>query len=573
MASDEQEPGPPAPRVIDDLFVFDAAAIEPTALTWVAGTETLRIPLPKQHNPDDLSGAWLAPYRIHERLGQGASAVVYRATHEVLKRDVAIKVFSASDPLSQARFLREAQALTRFRHPHLVELYDVGLFGEHPFLVMEFLQGQTLRARIEAAGPLEVEHATVITRQVALALAALHSAGIVHRDVKPANLVLLGDDHERVKLVDLGLVIDEERTRLTIAARFVGTPSYAAPEQASDAPITPAADLYALGATSYAMLIGHPPFIGPGPAKVIEAHRSQIPPPLPLWGPLPTLVTELLAKRPEDRPTALEVIRRLAPPRSSPPPPPSPSRASSTSLRWALVGGAASLVIAGFALRSLVLGASTPAPEVPVPTPLPTRARVIEPPASPSPSAPSPSAPSPSAPSPSAPSPSAPSPSAPSPSAPSPSAPPRGTPRPSATRAPTRSLPPFDRAPHERRHRLTIAHGGLSPASLRADPSYVAWEPRFEAALSGGDAASLAQLERELEAILETPSRAVIERRIEELVAQLQGKQATGLSLDRSNELSARIIDLRVANARAAPKDRAALAARTAEISRQIAEE
>ena len=543
MASDEQEPGPPAPRVIDDLFVFDAAAIEPTALTWVAGTETLRIPLPKQHNPDDLSGAWLAPYRIHERLGQGASAVVYRATHEVLKRDVAIKVFSASDPLSQARFLREAQALTRFRHPHLVELYDVGLFGEHPFLVMEFLQGQTLRARIEAAGPLEVEHATVITRQVALALAALHSAGIVHRDVKPANLVLLGDDHERVKLVDLGLVIDEERTRLTIAARFVGTPSYAAPEQATDAPITPAADLYALGATSYAMLIGHPPFIGPGPAKVIEAHRSQIPPPLPLWGPLPTLVTELLAKRPEDRPTALEVIRRLAPPRSSPPPPPSPSRASSTSLRWALVGGAASLVIAGFALRSLVLGASTPAPEVPVPTPLPTRARVIEPPASPSPSAPSPSAP------------------------------PRGTPRPSATRAPTRSLPPFDRAPHERRHRLTIAHGGLSPASLRADPSYVAWEPRFEAALSGGDAASLAQLERELEAILETPSRAVIERRIEELVAQLQGKQATGLSLDRSNELSARIIDLRVANARAAPKDRAALAARTAEISRQIAEE
>lgn len=577
MSSDEQGEGPPAPRNIDDLFVFDAAAIEATALTWVEGTQTLHIPLPKPYDPDDLSGAWLAPYRIHERLGQGSSAVVYRATHEALAREVAIKVFRAADPLSQARFLREAQALTRFRHLHLVELYDVGLLGGHPFLVMELLRGPTLRSQIEAHGPLEVEPATVITRQVALALAALHGAGIVHRDVKPANIVLLGDGPAvRVKLVDLGLALDEERTRLTIAARFVGTPSFAAPEQASGATVTAAADLYALGATIYTMLVGRPPFFGQGPAKVLEAHRSQIPPPLPLWGPLPTLVAELLAKRPEDRPSAIDVVRRLSPAASTPTSSarrvPSARRTTLRAPRWALVLGLGSLFAAGLGLGVVLMAPgrrpeaplaspSMPAPPLPSASPLELALPSAPPSASSSVAASLERA--------SAPSSLPPSPSVALSRTTSPRAP-RATaaPSPPKTAAPS---PGVERAAEERRLAALISRAGLSAVSLRADPSFTAWEPRFRAALGAADAGALSPLWAELGAILEAPPRPVIERRIEELIAQLKARQADGLSLERSNELSAQIIDLRVANARASPKERATLASLAAEIARQIA--
>jgi serine/threonine-protein kinase len=577
VSSDEQGQGPPPPRNIDDLFVFDAAAIEATALTWVEGSQTLQIPLPKPYDLDNLSGAWLAPYRIHERLGQGSSAVVYRATHEALAREVAIKVFRAADPLSQARFLREAQALTRFRHLHLVELYDVGLLGEHPFLVMELLRGRTLRSQIEAQGPLEVQPATVITRQVALALAALHGAGLVHRDVKPANIVLLGEGlADRVKLVDLGLALDEERTRLTVAARFVGTPSFAAPEQASGAPVTPAADLYALGATIYTMLLGRPPFFGLGPAKMLEAHRSQIPPPLPLWGPLPTLAAELLAKRPEDRPTALDVIRRLTPAparRSSARPAPAAAQGSLRAPRWVFVLGLSSLFAAGIGLGVLLM---VPDPPPPVSAPPPP---VSAPP--PPVSAPPPPVSAPPPPPVSAPPVSEAPIAAPPPLSAAPSLPPnpRARAAPGSSPSPVRSaaprpspLPGFDRAAEERRVASLISRAGLSAASLRGDPSYIAWEQRFSAALGAAEAGALSGLVAELGAILEAPPRPVIERRIEELIAQLKARQADGLSLDRSNELSARIIDLRVANARAAPKDRAGLAALAAEIARQIAE-
>jgi serine/threonine-protein kinase len=261
----------------------------------------------------------LGSYEIKGVLGRGGMGIVLKAFDPALSRNVAIKVLSAhlatSGP-ARRRFLREARAAAAVVHEHVVGVFAVVESVGLPFLVMEYVPGRTLQERVDSAGPPELAEILRIGSQTAAGLAAAHEQGLIHRDVKPAN-ILLENGVERVRLTDFGLARAAADAALTHSGVISGTPHYMAPEQATGESIDHRADLFSLGSTLYAMCAGHPPFRAESPLGVIRRVCDDRPRPLrevnpevPAW--LEAIIARLMAKDPKERyESAAEVAHLL----------------------------------------------------------------------------------------------------------------------------------------------------------------------------------------------------------------------------------------------------------------------
>ena len=247
-------------------------------------------------------------YVIISLAGRGGMADVYRARDTVLDRDVALKVLRTRDTSEQERdrFVAEGRILAQLSHPNLVTLLDVGISDE-PFLVMEYVDGATLA---EHPGPMALEMVASIGIQLGRALECAHGAGVVHRDVKPGN-VLLGPDG-RTRLTDFGIArLLEDSARHTAEGLTIGTAAYIAPEQVDQGPVGPAADVYSLGLVLLECITGERAYPGPQ----IEAALARLTVPAPIPGDLPPgwqrLLRRMTASEPGDRPDASAVVAAL----------------------------------------------------------------------------------------------------------------------------------------------------------------------------------------------------------------------------------------------------------------------
>ena len=259
-------------------------------------------------------------YRLFERLGRGGAGSVYRGQAPD-GSVVAIKLLYDGRPLSayeRARFEVEARALTRLDHPGVVAVETYGVDAERAFLVLELIEGESLDAVLERSGPLPIPEATALAVELAVILAAVHERGVIHRDVKPANVML--DQARRPRLTDFGLAKDlhSSLTGPTRTGAFLGTPGFWAPEQVSgEGAVDPRADVYAVGATLYALLTGRPPVEGQDLTELLVATATRPPTPpsrhRPEVGPrLEAVVLRCLAKAPRDRyPSAAELAGAL----------------------------------------------------------------------------------------------------------------------------------------------------------------------------------------------------------------------------------------------------------------------
>jgi serine/threonine-protein kinase len=248
-------------------------------------------------------------YRTSEILGHGGMGEVYRGCDELLGRPVAVKLLrpDLTDPFAAARFQREARAAAMVRDPHVVAVYDFGHSNGEYYLVMELLEGRSVAHELALHGPLPVDRAVDIVRQVARGLAAAHRHHIVHRDIKPDNLLI--DVDGSVKIADFGIAHSPGGSITPASSGLIlGTSLYLAPERALGHPATPATDVYALGCVLYQLLTGRPPFEGENPTVVLSQH-VQATPAVPEKVPVPVadLIRRMLAKEPAERPTTDEV--------------------------------------------------------------------------------------------------------------------------------------------------------------------------------------------------------------------------------------------------------------------------
>jgi len=248
-------------------------------------------------------------YLLLERLALGGMGEVWRAEDQVLGREVAVKVLReehAHDPEFRRRFRAEAQHAAMLVHPNVAQVFDFGEgddgSGEPPYLVMELVRGEPLSAIIYREAPLDAARTWSILGQAASALAAAHAVGVVHRDVKPANLLLCREG--TLKVTDFGIARATGASAVTTGGDMLGTPHYVSPEQVSGEPVTASSDFYALGVVAFECLTGSRMYDGE-PMAVLLAHREKSPPPLPAGVPagLRDLVTALLDKDPVSRPT------------------------------------------------------------------------------------------------------------------------------------------------------------------------------------------------------------------------------------------------------------------------------
>jgi serine/threonine-protein kinase len=256
--------------------------------------------------PDSLGR--LGSYEVKGMLGRGGMGVVLKAFDSSLSRNVAIKVLDgrlATCGAARRRFLREARATAAVVHEHVVSVFSVVESAGLPFLVMEYVPGRSLQDRLDAQGPLALPEILRIGMQTAAGLAAAHAQGLVHRDVKPAN-ILLENDVERVKLTDFGLARAAADAGMTQSGVVAGTPHYMAPEQARAEATDHRADLFSLGSTLYAMCTGHPPFRAESAVAVLRRVSDdeprpvrQINPDVPEW--LEAIIAKLHAKDPAGR--------------------------------------------------------------------------------------------------------------------------------------------------------------------------------------------------------------------------------------------------------------------------------
>ncbi|MEV0127591.1 protein kinase [Dactylosporangium sp. NPDC050688] len=250
-------------------------------------------------------------YRLIEQLGVGGMSVVWRAHDEVLGRPVAVKqLAAAADPLARRRIQAEARAAALLSHPHIAAVYDFGHTGGNPFVVMELVEGESLEDRLlRAGGPLPVTESLRIAAQLASALAAVHARGLVHHDVKPANVMLTAGG---AKLVDFGIsaVAGDDTDEL------LGTPAYVAPERLRGVAPSAATDVYALGVVLHRMLTGALPWPVTTTEEMLYAHRRLPPAPLPAALELPAGVAaaarRCLAKTPANRPAAADLATLFA---------------------------------------------------------------------------------------------------------------------------------------------------------------------------------------------------------------------------------------------------------------------
>jgi serine/threonine protein kinase len=263
-------------------------------------------------------------FRIECEIGTGGMGTVYRAAHLGLERPVAVKIIKpeyASDPDVADRFMREARTMARLRHPHAAMIFDAGNLpdGRH-FIIMEFVEGQTLSETLEREGRFTPERAVRIAADICDVLAEAHNLGIVHRDLKPSNIML---NERGVCVLDFGVAkvlatsADATHTHATTGSGvIVGTPRYMSPEQCLGQRVGARSDLYSLGVLLYEMLAGRPPFTDPLASAVLVKQATAPPPPLPklredIPRPLVMAVHTLLAKRPEDRPPNAKAAQKM----------------------------------------------------------------------------------------------------------------------------------------------------------------------------------------------------------------------------------------------------------------------
>lgn len=246
-------------------------------------------------------------YRLTARLGQGGMGTVWRATDELLRQEVAVKEIRLPPDLDEAsrvelaeRTIREARAAAALRsHPSIVTVHDVVLDGGRPWIVMELVRGRSLDRAVRDDGPLPPRRVAEIGRRMIDALTAAHAAGILHRDVKPANVMLTDDG--RVLLTDFGIATIAGDAGITQTGMLTGSPGYMAPERLRGEADGPLADLWSLGATLFTAVEGGPPFAGPNQAAVLAAVLMQDPAPCRLAGPLAPVLAGMLEKDPARR--------------------------------------------------------------------------------------------------------------------------------------------------------------------------------------------------------------------------------------------------------------------------------
>jgi serine/threonine protein kinase len=448
-----------------------------------------------------------ARYELRQALAHGGMGEVWVGYDRVLGREVAVKVLdigTAPDDRAAERFRHEATSAAALSHPNVVSVYDAGIEEGLAFLVMELLSGPTVAELIQERGPLSVTFALDLARQAAEGLDAVHMVGVVHRDVKPGNLML--DQHGRLKVLDFGIARLAEATapQLTASGTVFGSAAFLSPEQARGEAATAASDHYALGCVLMAMLTGQPPFAAEHPMGLLRQHLDARPPrvrarrpDVPAW--VDKVVDDLLAKDPERRAAGVAALLRnrtaapgsgqgmtavlpaaaaplppplastpLAPPPLAPTPPPPPSGSPTVVLPTvdaapplpdagsglprrvvlALTGAGLIALLAVTGLVWVLTGYEDPTNRSPVGTVLDegTAGPSVSPapssraPSTPAPSTSAPSTPAPSTLAPSTPAPSTPAPSTRAPSTPAPSTPAPSTPAPS-TPAPSTPAP------------------------------------------------------------------------------------------------------------------------------------
>jgi serine/threonine-protein kinase len=256
----------------------------------------------------------LGRFQIERLIGSGGMGAVYLASDRQIGEQVALKVIArglADDPAVADRFRREASAARRITHPNVIRIHDLGEDAGLMFLSMEYFPGRTLAAIVAARRQLPLGDATPILRQVCDALRAAHAAGVVHRDLKPQNILV--NDRGEVRVIDFGLAKAAAQRSLTATGLILGTPDYMAPEQVRGQPVDHRADIYSLGAMTYHLLCGRPPFVAESPIAVGFLHCHEAP--APLTAHVPTVPAEVeaavlrcLAKSPGERWNSVEEL-------------------------------------------------------------------------------------------------------------------------------------------------------------------------------------------------------------------------------------------------------------------------
>ncbi|MHB1558369.1 MAG: serine/threonine-protein kinase [Isosphaeraceae bacterium] len=296
--------------------------MSPVDRQTAAGEDTLaHVPGAGRSTPTDLSGTTLGDFQVERLLGRGGMGEVYLATQLSLNRPVALKVLRPevlAKPGYLDRFVAEALTVAKLNHPSIVHVYAMDEIEGIHFIAMEYVEGTNLREYVRKRGALDLPQALAIMKQTGQAIGAAGEAGLIHRDVKPENILIAR--RGRVKVADFGLCrhMDEDAAHLTQAGTTMGTPAYMSPEQAQGHPLDHRSDLYSLGATFYYMLAGVPPFRADSPVALALKQVREIPssllihrPDLPLE--IDRLVMKLMAKNPADRfQSAAEMLAELA---------------------------------------------------------------------------------------------------------------------------------------------------------------------------------------------------------------------------------------------------------------------
>ncbi len=254
-------------------------------------------------------------YRLEEQVGSGGMGTVWKATDTLLNRPVAVKLLhpaQMAEPTARERFRTEGRITAGLSHPSIAQVFDYGEEDGRAFLIMELVVGDPLSQVLRERGRLDTDQTLDFVCQAAQALAAAHARGVVHRDIKPGNLLVTADG--RLKLTDFGIARGDMSVTLTQTGMVMGTAQYISPEQASGRPATSSSDLYALGVVAYECLAGTPPFTGDSPVALALAHTRDEPPELPEDIPddVADLVFLLLSKDPEERPSSAGEVAHMA---------------------------------------------------------------------------------------------------------------------------------------------------------------------------------------------------------------------------------------------------------------------